>query len=108
MKSKGRGLWRAVAASLVVFALLFSVAVFVLNYVGSVSGGAQTEMVKNAVRNAVLTCYAVEGAYPPDIEHLVEHYGLAYDADRYLISYDAFASNVFPDIRVNVRGGESD
>ena len=104
MKSKGRGLWRSVAASLVVFALLFSVAVFVLNYVGSVSGEAQTEMVKNAVRNAVLTCYAVEGAYPDDLEYLREHYGLGYNEARYMVYYDAFASNVMPDIRVVERG----
>ena len=99
---------RGLTVSLAVFALFFVAAVLVLNYIGGVSEEAQTEMVQNAVRNAVLTCYAVEGAYPPDIEHLVENYGLAYDDDRYLITYDAFASNVFPDIRVNVRGGGKD
>lgn len=108
MRGKRRGPASAIAVSLAVFALLFSVGVFVLDYVDRVSGRVQTEMVRNAVRNAVLTCYAVEGVYPPDIGHLVENYGLAYDDDRYLITYDAFASNVLPEIRVEVRGGERD
>ena len=97
---------RTLAAALVVFALLFSSAVFLIDYIGNMSDHAQTEMVSSAVRNAALTCYAVEGAYPADIEYLVKNYGLAYDESRYLISYEAFASNIFPDIRVNVRGGE--
>ena len=97
---------RTLAAALAVFALLFSSAVFLIDYIGNASDHAQTEMVRSAVRNAALTCYAVEGAYPADIEYLVKNYGLAYDESRYLISYEAFASNIFPDIRVNVRGGE--
>ena len=106
MKSNRHSLWRTLAVTLGVFALLFSVAVFLLDYVGNASDEAQTDMINKAVHNAVLTCYAVEGVYPANIEYLVENYGLAYDESRYLISYEAFASNVFPDIRVNIRGGE--
>jgi len=106
MKSGRHGLWRTVALALAVFAVLFSVAVLLIDFIGNASQDAQAEMVSNAVRNAALTCYAVEGAYPADIDYLVQNYGLAYDESRYLISYEAFASNIFPDIRVNVRGGE--
>jgi len=106
MKVNRHGIWRTLAAALAVFALLISAAVFIIDYIGNMSGEAQTEMVGKAVRNAALTCYAVEGAYPPDVEYLVANYGLAYDESRYLISYEAFASNIFPDIRVHARGGE--
>lgn len=105
MKRNRHGLRRAAAAALAVFALLFSVAVVLIDYIGDASDDAQAEMIGSAVRNAVLTCYAVEGAYPADVEYLVEHYGLAYDESRYLISYEAFASNIFPDIAVKKRGG---
>ena len=37
---------------------------------GSSSGAAQTDFVTKAVHNAALTCYAVEGAYPTDLEYL--------------------------------------
>lgn len=60
----------------------------------------QTEMVYDAVRNAALTCYAVEGAYPGQLAYLEERYGLSYDHELYMVSYSAFASNIFPDIRV--------
>lgn len=105
MKNGRHGLRRAVLVSLAVFALVFLAAVRVLDSIDSASEEAQIAMVESAVRSAVLTCYAVEGAYPPDIEHLVDNYGLSYDGDRYDILYDAFASNVFPDIRVSIRGG---
>ena len=72
----------------------------VLSRVQSAQSGAETQFVKDAVRNAALTCYAVEGAYPEDVEYLRSNYGLAYDQDRYLVSYDAFASNLVPEIFV--------
>ena len=36
--------------------------------------------------------------------YLREHYHLAYDESRYLITYEAFASNMIPDIWVTERG----
>ena len=68
--------------------------------VGRRSGAAQTEFVTDAVHNAALTCYAVEGAYPTSLEYLRAHYGLAYDQSRYLVRYDSFGSNLMPDISV--------
>lgn len=103
--SKARGGFiRGLILTLCVFALLFAGAWRLLSYVGSASEEAQTAMVRDAVRSAALTCYAVEGCYPENVDYLREHYGLRYDADRYFIHYDAFASNIMPDIRVSVRG----
>lgn len=55
---------------------------------------------EDAVRRAAVACYAAEGAYPPDIEYLKEHYGLTIDEDRYIVNYDIFAENLMPDITV--------
>ena len=57
-------------------------------------------------RRAALTCYAVEGAYPQSLEALKHGYGLAYNEDAYIVVYDAFASNVMPDIQVLRKGAE--
>jgi len=73
---------------------------FLVTRVGRSSGAAQTEFVTDAVHNAALTCYAVEGAYPTSLEYLRTHYGLAYDQSRYLVRYDSFGSNLMPDISV--------
>ena len=71
-----------------------------VTYLDNSQQTSQTEMVHDAVRKAALTCYAVEGAYPGTLSYLEENYGLSYDHSRYLVAYDAFASNLFPDIRV--------
>ena len=79
-------------------------AVFLVNRISSAQETAETEIVRNAVKNAALTCYAVEGAYPDSVDYLREHYHLAYDETRYFVTYEAFASNRIPDIYVTERG----
>ena len=55
---------------------------------------------EEAVRRAAITCYALEGAYPPDIGYLQAHYGLRYDESSYTIHYQLPASNLMPDITI--------
>ena len=71
-----------------------------VTYLDNTEHAEQTEMVYNAVKKAALTCYAVEGAYPSRVDYLEENYGLSYDHELYLVSNNAFASNLFPDVRV--------
>lgn len=106
MKREGSSFARGLAVTLTVFALLFAGTFALLNYIGSASEAAQIETVKNAVRNAVVTCYAVEGIYPQSVDYLVDNYGLAYDESRFVVFYDAFASNITPEIRVAVKGAD--
>ena len=108
-------------------------AVLLVNRIDTRQTKAETEIVRDAVRAAAVTCYAVEGAYPvsdgnqygedspfwlyayleaifrmesedPAIRYLRGNYHLAYDRSRYLVTYDAFASNVIPGIYVIERG----
>lgn len=60
----------------------------------------QLNQVKDTVMNSVVQCYALEGAYPPDLEYLQENYGLQLDTNRYLYHYDRFASNILPNVQV--------
>ncbi len=90
---------REIAIVLLMIVLICGVWVLV-SRVGTRSDTAQTQFVTEAVHNAALTCYAVEGAYPGDLEYLRTHYGLAYDQDRYMVRYDSFSSNLMPDISV--------
>ena len=83
---------------------VLAAAVLLVNRIATAQDSAETDIVRDAVKNAALTCYAVEGAYPDSVEYLREHYHLAYDEDRYMITYDAFASNMIPDIWVTEKG----
>lgn len=58
------------------------------------------------IRQAAVSCYACEGRYPMTIGYLEEHYGLQYNRDRFSVMYDAFASNIMPDIAVSDREEE--
>ena len=87
-------------AIVLLMVLLLCGAWLLITRLGNKSGVAQTEFVTEAVHNAALTCYAVEGAYPTDLEYLRSHYGLAYDQSRYMVRYDSFGSNLMPDISV--------
>ena len=84
--------------------LVLAAAVLLVNRIDTAHDAAETDIVRDAVKNAALTCYAVEGAYPNSVEYLREHYRLAYDENRYMITYDAFASNMIPDIWVTEVG----
>lgn len=96
---------RDVVKLLLIVAVL-ALAVVLVNRIGTAQGTAETEIVRDAVKNAALTCYAVEGAYPDDVSYLEEHYGLSYDEENYYVRYEAFAANQLPEIRVMERGAE--
>lgn len=106
MKKQKSGFGRRLVLALIVFAVLLLGVYLLVNKVGSASGQAETELVRDAVRSAVLTCYAVEGAYPTNINYLKEYYGLAYNEEAYKVLYDSFASNVMPSIIVFEIGGD--
>ena len=92
--------YRKEIAVLLLMALLIVGAWRLVSRVDTAHDRAQTQFVRDAVRNAALTCYAVEGAYPESLEYLRSNYGLAYDEDRYRVNYDAFSDNLVPEIFV--------
>lgn len=74
-----------------------------LGGISNLSQGRKTEdkqQLEEALRRAAVACYAAEGIYPPNVEYMVEHYGLQIDSRRYVVSYTSFAENLMPDITV--------
>ena len=92
--------YRKEIAVVVLTAALLAGVWFLVSGVEKANDSAQTQFVYDAVHNAALTCYAVEGAYPENLDYLRAHYGLAYDESRYRVTYDAFGSNLMPEIYV--------
>lgn len=58
------------------------------------------QLLEDVLRRTAVACYASEGFYPPDVDYMLENYGLQYDESRYTIRYEVFASNLMPDITV--------
>lgn len=85
--------------AIAVFILL---TVIVILSVADISRTTESEglaITENSIKRAVITCYAQEGSYPPDIDYLKENYGLKVN-DEYTVRYNIFASNVMPSITV--------
>ena len=59
-----------------------------------------TAAIRDAVERSARQCYIVEGAYPPDLDYLEEYYGLQVNTRDYYITYEAFASNLPPQVKV--------
>ncbi len=89
----------AVIGLILVIAIL-AAAIWQLNPGGSGFDEEAAASVKDATLRCALQCYVVEGAYPPDLKYLQENYGLAVNTRDYYITYDSFASNLAPDVRV--------
>ncbi|MDO4492847.1 MAG: hypothetical protein Q4C53_03060 [Clostridia bacterium] len=92
------------AAVIAAFLAVLALFVWTVGRIGTAEQNSEAEMVRTAVKNAALTCYAVEGAFPQEVGYLRENYGLLFDEDRFIVAYDGFASNIMPDIRVLERG----
>lgn len=99
------GFARSLAVTIVVFGFVLALGLTVIGDIDRRSAAREEDLVRDAVRGALITCYAVEGAYPGDLGYLKENYGLQYNEQEYLVSYDAFAANLLPEVRV-IRKGE--
>ncbi|MFA5657955.1 MAG: hypothetical protein WC900_01580 [Oscillospiraceae bacterium] len=98
-QKKRYGYVELVITILVFFAVLawFNIG---FNSIVSTTNQEQLKEAGETIRKAVVLCYSIEGAYPPDIDYLKENYGINIDEKRYVIHYSAYASNLMPEIVV--------
>lgn len=83
--------------------LVLAVIAFFVACVSRLETGRQAQgkqQLEEAVRRTVVTCYSVDGFYPPNVQYMQDHYALQYDEKKYTIRYEVFASNLMPDITV--------
>jgi hypothetical protein len=55
---------------------------------------------RRSIMNAAIRCCAIEGSYPLSLSRLEEDYGLRINHDDYVITYEAYASNMAPSVVV--------
>ena len=85
---------------LIALMLLFNMGV---NHLVSASEQEALESVRNAVTRAMIQFYAIEGYYPPSLDYLIDRYGIQVDRDRFIVHYNAFASNIRPQVIIMPR-----
>lgn len=86
--------------SIIFFLFIFGFFIYGVNSAAATSESEGKNVLEENLHKAVVSCYALEGAYPSSVEYLEENYGLTYDKEKYAIGYIAFASNVMPDMTV--------
>lgn len=92
--------WLPTLLGLAVFA---AVAVWMVQGVreaAEVSDREGLRLAEQAVRQAAVSCYALEGTYPATYEELKASSGIAVDEEKYKVFYEIFASNIMPEITV--------
>ncbi len=103
---KSRGGNRGLLFAGVLFLLLVLLFTISLLSTAQQSDERESAVLDSALRRAIVTCYAVEGKYPPSLDYIYKNYGVAVDASRFVVFYDVFAENVMPTVRVaQIRGG---
>lgn len=105
MKRNVRGMVR----STIFLIVMLGIVLFFFAATDNLKEGSREEekkQLEEAIRKAVVACYATEGVYPPDLTYVKEHYGLQINEERYLVVYDIFAENLMPEITVLERNYE--
>ena len=102
-----RGQNRGLIVALTVFLLLVALFLVALFSTAQRSDARETEVVTSALQRAIVTCYAVEGKYPPNLSYIYDNYGVRVDESRYVVFYDVVAANVMPNVQVVRAGGGS-
>ena len=66
----------------------------------------QEKALNTSIERCMLSCYALEGFYPPDLEYMKEHYGLSYDEKHFWVDYQPSSANLRPYYMVIQTQGE--
>jgi len=99
VKKKRSGLW--VIAAVILLAAVLAFAAF--RGSGRDLGEEAADAIREAVQRSALQCYVVEGVYPPSLAYLRDNYGLQVNTEDFYVTYDAFASNLPPNVIVTGR-----
>ena len=95
VKKRGAARWIALA-----LLILLVAALLIVWKPGRDLGDESAAAIREAIRRSALQCYAVEGVYPPNLQYLQDNYGLEVNTEDFYVTYDAFASNLPPTVRV--------
>lgn len=91
--------------SVLLFVVLFVYFLYMLGNISKDTVDRQQQSLETALNRSIVSCYCVEGTYPPSLDYIVEHYGLMYDTDTFAVDYIAIGSNIYPDVTVMRREG---
>lgn len=99
-KSLKKRIAESVNLSLVFFILIIAIFIIGINVIANRNEKDEKEVLANAISKDIVHCYAIEGYYPPNLEYIIEHYGLTYDSEKYIVDYEPIGSNIMPSVNI--------
>lgn len=106
-KAKGRSelLTAGNIFTVCMFAAIAVIFILSLRNVKADSAEEERRIAEDSLRQAVVTCYSIEGYYPESLSYIIENYNVRIDESKFVVWYDVYASNLMPDIKVIEVGG---
>ena len=95
--------WKIAVIAALIAVCVFLIWFFIYKSPATEKGEDAAASIRTAIQQCALQCYAVEGAYPPNLEYMQDNYGLRINTTDYYVTYDAFAQNQMPDVRVTMK-----
>ena len=89
--------------TILIFVVFFFGFVYALGTISEDTLKRQEDSLNTALNRSIVSCYCVEGTYPPSLQYIKEHYGLTYDEETFFVDYTAIGSNIYPDVTVICR-----
>lgn len=99
-QNKCKRFLRAFSLSIVAFIGIMIAFIYGISNVADSDTLNEKALLEDALQRNIVHCYAVEGSYPPSLSYIEEHYGLLYNKDKFLISYENIGSNLLPVVHI--------
>lgn len=99
-KRKNQKFIATMLISIILFILIITWLVVGINKTSASTDANRLESIRSNVMNSAVLCYSIEGAYPADLQYLIDNYAIKYDEKKYIIHYDCFGGNIRPVINV--------
>lgn len=100
---KKRWGWVPVVLGLAAFVAASALVLQGVGRASAVSDREELDLARRAIRQAAVSCYALEGAYPATYQDLKDNCAIAVNEEKYAVFYEIFASNIMPEITVTER-----
>ena len=105
-ENRQRFLSRGIILSALLFAVLAIAMLSLVNETASRADAQQEQLLADSIRYASISCYAIEGRYPPSLQYITSNYGVVINEDRFVVFYDIYADNRAPSVSVVGKGGQ--
>lgn len=92
--------WYRPFLSVALFLFLFGAFFLGISQVSQETREKQVESLRQSISRGIVHCYATEGAYPENLDYLIQYYDIHYDTDIFFVDYQVLGENIFPDVTI--------